>query len=264
MKKTTFRVSKMDCPSEEQMIRMRLEGFQNVSSMEFDIPDRRLDVYHAGDYELIFEALDGLGLNSKFVETQTIDHFPATDDTAQERRLLWQVLFINIGFFALEMLAGVVSNSMGLMADSLDMLADGLVYGMALFAVGGALARKKKIARISGYFQLFLALAGFVEVVRRFSGFGQVPAFQVMIVVSMLALVGNSICLYLLQKSKNREAHMQASVIFTSNDVAINIGVVIAGALVFLTSSKFPDLFIGTIVFVIVARGAFKILQAAK
>ena len=83
---------------------------------------------------------------------------------------------------------------------------------------GGALTRKMKIARIGGYFQLLLALAGFIEVIRRFSGFGEVPAFHVMIAVSMLALAGNSICLYLLQKSKNTEAHMQASAIFTSND----------------------------------------------
>ena len=61
MKKTTFRVSKMDCPSEEQMIRMRLGEFQNVYSMQFDIPDRRLDVYHTEDYKPIFEALDELG-----------------------------------------------------------------------------------------------------------------------------------------------------------------------------------------------------------
>ena len=57
---------------------------------------------------------------------------------------------------------------------------------------------------------------------------------------------------------------MQASMIFTSNDVIINVGVILAGVLVYLTDSKIPDLVIGSIVFVIVARGAYRILQISK
>ena len=41
----------------------------------------------------------------------------------------------------------------------------------------------------------------------------------------------------------------------------INLGVIAAGALVLLTSSKFPDLIVGTIVFVLVAIGAYRILK---
>ena len=88
-----------------------------------------------------------------------------------------------------------------------------------------------------------------------------------MIVISILALIANSICLYLLQKSKSKEgeeAHMQASMIFTSNDVVINLGVITAGVLVNWLDSSKPDLIIGTIVFVIVVQGAIRILNIAK
>jgi Co/Zn/Cd efflux system component len=61
------------------------------------------------------------------------------------------------------------------------------------------------------------------------------PDFRVMIGISVLALIANSVCLYLLQKSKSKEAHMKASMIFTSNDVIINAGIIIAGILVLLT-----------------------------
>jgi Co/Zn/Cd efflux system component len=80
----------------------------------------------------------------------------------------------------------------------------------------------------------------------------------------MLALIGNGLCLYLLQKSKSQEAHMQASMIFTSNDVIVNLGVIIAGILVYLTNSKYPDLIVGVIVFTIVAKGAVNILKLSK
>ncbi|MDZ7612423.1 MAG: hypothetical protein U5K51_00860 [Flavobacteriaceae bacterium] len=62
--------------------------------------------------------------------------------------------------------------------------------------------------------------------------------------MSILALIGNGLCLYLLQKSKSKEAHMQASMIFTSNDVIVNLGVILAGGLVYLTNSKYPDLIV--------------------
>jgi Co/Zn/Cd efflux system component len=85
-----------------------------------------------------------------------------------------------------------------------------------------------------------------------------------MIIISVLALAGNASCLYLLQKSKSREAHMQASMIFTPMDVIVNIGVIVAGAFVYITGSNIPDLIVGAIVFVLVARGAYRILQLSK
>ena len=149
-------------------------------------------------------------------------------------------------------------------ADSLDMLADSIVYGLSLFAVGGAIARKKNVARAAGYFQLALAVLGFAEVIRRFVGHGETPDFHLMIMISLFALIGNTICLYLLQKAKSEEAHMQASMIFTSMDVIVNIGVIVAGVIVYLTASMLPDLIVGTIVFVLIGRGSYRILQLAK
>ena len=264
MQKTTFAIQKMDCASEEQIIRLKLEDFKNISALQFDIPNRRLDVYHTGDHRPIFKEIDNLQLDTSLAGSSATDEAMPTSKNDAERKLLLQVLAINLFFFFLEILMGIISSSMGLVADSLDMLADGLVYGIALFAVGGTLARKKGIAKTSGYLQLFLAILGIVEVIRRFLGFSDVPVFQTMIVISTLALIGNAVSLFLLQKSKNTEAHMQASMIFTSNDVIINLGVIIAGVFVFVTNSKIPDLIIGAMVFFVVARGAYRILQIAK
>jgi Co/Zn/Cd efflux system component len=264
VQKTTFAIQQMDCPSEEQLVRLKLQEVSNISSLQFDLPNRKLDVFHTGDYQLIVEALNSLQLDTTLIENGATDEFAPTGNANIERKLLLQVLSINFFFFALEILMGFVSNSMGLIADSLDMLADSLVYGLALFAIGGTIVKKKNVAKASGYFQMILAILGVAEVIRRFLGLDDVPAFQTMIVISLLALIGNATSLFLLQKSKNTEAHMQASMIFTSNDVIINISVILAGILVFVTNSKIPDLIVGAIVFFIVARGAYRILQIAK
>jgi Co/Zn/Cd efflux system component len=264
MRKTTFMISKMDCPSEERMIRMKLEGLDTIRSLQFDIPGRRLEVYHSDAHDNVLAALDSLQLDTKLLSSELTELTDIKDTDQQERRVLWQVLAINFFFFVLEMLTGFVSGSMGLIAGSIDMLADSLVYGLSLFAVGGTVIRKKRIAATAGYFQLGLAVLGFAEVIRRFVGHEETPDFHLMIIISLLALAGNSICLYLLQRARSREVHMQASMIFTSMDVIVNLGVIVAGVAVYLTASNIPDLTVGTIVFILVGRGAHRILQLSK
>jgi hypothetical protein len=138
-----FVIRKMDCPSEEYLIRVKLANLKNISSMNFDIPKRSLAVYHSGDYAPILNEINSLHLDASVIETGTADKIFAASKDVTERKILWQVLAINFFFFALEILTGLISSSMGLVADSLDMLADSLVYGLALFAVGGTTARNK-------------------------------------------------------------------------------------------------------------------------
>ena len=171
MQKTIFRIAKMDCPSEEQMIRMKLAHLSEIESLDFDIPNRKLTVYHTGSNQEIFQQLDLLKFDTSVIESVQTETEKISSGNSAQKKLLWQVLVINFFFFVLELVTGFISNSMGLVADSLDMLADSFVYGLALFAVGGSMVLKKNIAKTAGTFQLVLALLGFLEVVRRFAGF---------------------------------------------------------------------------------------------
>jgi len=264
MQKSIFEISKMDCPSEENLIRMKLSEILNVAHLDFDIPNRKLTVFHNGEIDQIEKSVVELDLGGKRISTEQTDQTHFNENTNQ-KKLLWAVLAINFAFFIIEIVTGVISKSMGLVADSLDMLADSFVYGISLLAVGGTLIRKKRIAKLAGYFQIILAVIGFMEVLRRFFGDEKLPNFSTMIVVSIFALIANGICLYILQKSKSKEeAHMKASMIFTSNDVIINIGVITAGILVHWLNSEKPDLIIGTIVFALVIQGAMRILKLSK
>ena len=254
----------MDCPSEENLIRKKLDGNSEIANLKFDIPNRKLTVFHTGEIDFIEKSVIDLNLGGKKISTEETEQVNFEENKSQ-KKLLWSVLIINFAFFIIEMTTGIISKSMGLVADSLDMLADSFVYGISLFAVGGTVIKKIRIAIIAGYFQITLAVIGFIEVLRRFFGEEKLPDFSTMIVVSSFALIANGICLYILQKSKSKEeAHMKASMIFTSNDVIINLGVIIAGVLVNWLSSSKPDLIIGTIVFILVIQGAFRILKLSK
>ncbi len=262
MNKTVFKILKLDCPAEENLIRLKLSKIKDILRLDFDIENRILTIYHKNNLEIIDKSIAELNLESKILSTEVFSEEIYFGESNQ-RTVLWKVLTINFAFFLIEIIAGLFSNSMGLVADSLDMLADAFVYGISLYAVGGTLQRKKNIARIAGYFQITLAVIGFVEVIRRFIGVAILPDFQTMIIVSIFALIANAFCLYLLIKSKSKEAHMRASLIFTSNDVIINLGVIVAGLSVLWLNSSLPDLVIGSIVFILVIFGAMRILKLA-
>jgi Co/Zn/Cd efflux system component len=65
-------------------------------------------------------------------------------------------------------------------------------------------------------------------------------------------------------KHRHQDINMRASWIFLSNDVIANLGVVIAGILVTLLHSRFPDLIMGSIIAIIVLGGGIKIIRETR
>ena len=180
-----------------------------------------------------------------------------------ESKVLWQLLAINAVMFLVEFVIGWLAQSTGLIADSLDMLADAGVYGIGLYAVGRTLRAKTHAASISGVLQLALAALVVVDVIRRYF-VGSEPFGILMMGISLVALVANLACLALLSKHRDGEVHMRASWIFSTNDVLANLGVIIAGALVYYTGSRTPDFVIGLVIALVVARGGVQILREAR
>jgi len=165
--------------------------------------------------------------------------------------------------FLIEVVVGVLSESTALIADSLDMLADAAVYSIGLYAVGKSLSEKINAALFSGIFQVTLGSLVVLDVLRRFV-FGSEPESLLMILIGSIALVANSICLYLISKHRDGEVHMRASWIFSKNDVIANIGIIVGGVLVYIFGSSYPDLIIGLVISVIVIKGGINIIKDAK
>ena len=262
---SVYTVPKMDCPSEERMIRLALNGFEDIRGLSFDLSDRRLKVVHYGEAEPITSKLATLGLGASLQETAAADpeSIKAVGDTAisaeQESGTLRWLLGINAVLFVVEMTAGLIAHSTGLIAESLDNFADAAVYGLALYAVGHSVKMQVRAAHLAGVLQLILAVGVLAEVVRRFV-FGSEPESLVMMGIAFIALIANTTCLLLISKHREGGAHMKASWIFSANDVVINLGVITAGALVAWTGSNYPDLIIGSIAGIIVLNGARRIL----
>lgn len=271
-KRTVFKIPKMDCPSEENLIRMALAGEDKISLLQFDLAGRKLTAFHDTDETIILKKLEPLNFGAIHEETKGLSEFEenllqmerakASGKDKAEAKVLWILLGINAVMFVFEFAWGLIAQSTGLIADSMDMFADAAVYGVSLFAVGKAITLQYRAARISGYLQLALAAFALFEVVRRFI-FGSDPEPVLMMWVSLLALAANVICLVLISRHREGGVHMKASMIFSANDVIANAGVLIAGLLVSVTKSSIPDLVIGLIIATVVFRGSISILKLA-
>ena len=262
-----FLLPKMDCPSEEQMIRMALDDLEPAVALEFDTPHRKLNFFHDNNLVAIQSRIESLGLGAALEHTQSIDSSALSQAIAsaeavnqKEAGILKWLLAINAIMFGIEIIVGWYAQSTGLIADSLDMFADAAVYGLALYAVGHSARMKLRAAHFSGWLQMILALGALSEVVRRFM-FGSEPISELMMSFGLVALIANSLCLVLINKQKDSGAHMKASWIFSANDVVANVGVILAGVLVAATGSRYPDLVIGLIIAIIVFIGAQRILK---
>lgn len=264
MKKTVFAIPKMDCPSEERLIRLALEQAEGVHHLDFDLINRRLTVLHDVHQERVLARLTPLDLGARISETATATAIDQDSGAlASEAGTLKLLLAINAAMFVAEIVIGWIAQSVGLIADSLDMFADAAVYGVSLYAVGKTASDQAKSAAFSGYLQLLLALGALAETGRRF-WFGSEPDPPLMIGMAIVALMANVLCMALLAKHRHGGVHMRASWIFSTNDVIANLGVILAGLLVAWTDSHLPDLLVGVAIASVVFSGAIRILKLSQ
>ena len=62
MYRSQFHVPRMDCPAEESLIRVALDGMDAVRALDFDLQARRVTIYHRGRLNEIAAAINATGL----------------------------------------------------------------------------------------------------------------------------------------------------------------------------------------------------------
>ena len=181
----------------------------------------------------------------------------------QERRILIIVLLINAGMFVAEFSAGLLSGSTALLADSLDMLADAVVYALGLFALGRASHWRARAALTSGVLQLLLGLGVAVEAIWKMAA-DSLPDAATMGLFGAIALVANTLCFLLLVRFRDGDINLRATWICSRNDMIGNLGVLLAAALVIWTGSPLPDIVIGLLIAAVVVHSAWRIVNEAN
>lgn len=254
----------MDCPSEVKLIEGVFENLNPLIKIEFDLDKRVVTFYHNIEEDLILRSLRGISLPGEIINSEEIKDGDVPEvSLSVEAKTLKYLLTINFTMFVAEVIVGIYAESTGLLADGLDMLADSLVYGISLYAVGKTIIIKNKAARLSGLMQISLGILCLFEVGRKLY-FGSEPISSYIVAASTIALIANIWSLALIHKHKDGEIHMKASWIFSANDVIVNTGVITSGVLVYLLKSNIPDLIIGAGVSLFVIKGGITIIKLSR
>jgi cation diffusion facilitator family transporter len=178
------------------------------------------------------------------------------------RRVLVVVMMLNLMMFVLEFGAGLIANSAALMADSVDMLGDGLVYGISLYALDRSLRWRAGSALLKGGFILILGLGVIVEIVMKLI-WGVPPMTNIMLLFGTMALIANLSCVGLLWPYRRHDVNLSSTFECSRNDVLANLGVLAAAGLVAYTGSPWPDAAIAAVIAFLFIRSALRVIREA-
>jgi cation diffusion facilitator family transporter len=179
-----------------------------------------------------------------------------------QTKVLWTVLGINGVMFVVELVVGFLAGSVALLADSLDMLGDTLVYGFSLFAVGRALHWRARSALLKGGIMALFGLGVLVQ-----TGYKVVvptaPEASLMGLAALVALAANGTCLYLLTRHRADDINMRSTWLCSRNDIIANAGVIVAAGATALTGAVWPDLLTGLLITAVFLRSALTVVREA-
>ncbi|MDH5285602.1 MAG: cation transporter [Betaproteobacteria bacterium] len=172
-------------------------------------------------------------------------------------------LLLNAGMFLVEIVSGWLAGSVALLADSLDMLGDALVYGFSLYVVARGAVWKARAAvakaAVMGLFGLFVLAQLVYKLLQP-----QLPAVEAMGAVGALALVANGVCFTLLWRQRAEDINMRSVWLCTRNDLIANVSVLFAALAVWMTSSPWPDVAVGALICAVFLRSAYLVARDAR
>lgn len=173
------------------------------------------------------------------------------------------VLVANAMMFVVELVSGLLAGSVALLADSLDMLGDALVYGFSLYVVARGPVWKVRAAvakaAVMGLFGAFVL----GQLVYKLA-YPQLPTVETMGVVGVLALAVNGACFALLWRHRAEDINMRSVWLCSRNDLIANVAVLLAAWAVWFTLSPWPDIAVGALICAVFLRSAFLVAREAR
>ena len=186
-----------------------------------------------------------------------------TEVPARQRRVLLVVLWINAVMFLAELTTGLLAHSTALLADSVDMLGDAIVYGFSLYAIARGALWQARAALLKGGIMAAFGVGVLVEVALKLAR-GVVPSADLMGGMGLVALAANVVCLALLTRHRADDINMASAWVCSRNDLVANGGVLLAAGAVAVTASAWPDIVVGLMIAALFGSSAVKVIRGAR
>jgi hypothetical protein len=219
--------------------------------------------YHVTYLRPYLHPISGRAVGSGIIGTMDQCCEIKTNLPADQRRVIHVVLWLNSLMFIAEFGAGLAAHSTALLADSVDMLGDAIVYGCSLYAVARGTLWQARVALLKGLIMAALGLGVLIEVSHKLI-VGVVPIPGVMNTVGLIALGANTVCLLLLSRHRADDINMRSAWLCSRNDVIANASVLVAAVGVALTGSGWSDIVVGLAIALMFATSAISVIRDAR
>lgn len=172
---------------------------------------------------------------------------------AKHRGRLWIALAITGGIMVVQVIAGLLSNSLALLSDAGHMATDTLGIAMALAAIVAiqrsrahpgrtfGLYRLEVLAALANTLLLFgVAIWVTIESIKRFQDPPEVASLP-MLVVAIVGLIANLVSLGLLRSGAKESINVRGAYFEVLGDVLGSIGVIVAAVVIMTTNWWYAD-----------------------
>jgi cobalt-zinc-cadmium efflux system protein len=199
-----------------------------------------------------------------------VNHLSAV--RARNRRTLALVLTLTLAITAVELVGGLFTGSLALLADAVHMLSDNLALGLALIAVWlagrpstpersfGYQRAEVLAALVNGLVLVGLAIWIFIEAWGRISDPPEVLGGW-MLAVALVGLTANLVAAGILARTAHSSLNMQAALRHVIADALGSAGVVVAALVILTTGWRYADPLVGAVIAVLVLASSWSVLR---
>jgi cobalt-zinc-cadmium efflux system protein len=200
------------------------------------------------------------------------DHSHAPALTADNERTVLLALVLTAGFMVAEVIGGLLSGSLALIADAGHMLTDAAALGLAWagFYFG---KRASSATKTFGYMRLEV-LAGFVNAVTLFVLVAWIASEAVMrllapapvlagpmLVVAVLGLAINIAVFQILRRADTEHVNIQGALLHVLGDLLGSVAAIIAAIAIYVTGWTPIDPILSVLILLLILRSAWSLLK---
>jgi cobalt-zinc-cadmium efflux system protein len=202
-------------------------------------------------------------------------HQPVSSDSRAHsftHRKMLVVLSITAGIMIIEIIGGILANSLALLSDAGHMLTDILALGLSLAAM--RFARKPPTpAKTFGFYRLEILAAFFngmllliisfyifYEAYHRLIDAREIKGLY-MLLVAAIGLLANGMGIAILRKSALRSLNVRSAFFHLVGDTISSVGVIVGGIVIIYTGRYMVDPIIGILIGGLILRGAYGLVR---
>jgi cobalt-zinc-cadmium efflux system protein len=181
-------------------------------------------------------------------------------------------VILTVGILLLELVGGILTNSLALLSDAGHVFADVFALGLSWIALvlSGLPANQRKtygyfraevlVAVANGVTLFLVALWIFYEAIRRINSPQPVKSLE-MFLIALIGLVVNGVVLLRLKGATEKSLNIKSAFLHVLGDMLSSVGVIVGGIIMLVTKFYIVDPIISILVGLIILRGAMGVIR---